>query len=231
MGIDITNVSYLSFRMAPFIIVCFFILQSLLNWDLKGIIYLAGLLFSSVIIVALNSLMKQMFPKLDGESIPNEKCSIISLGEGGSVLSTIPLSLAVYSYTFFYMLIFIFNLGNRTDNKGILGKTKLSAPDLNVAFKQNIPTLVIFPLLCILEIIWIMLNSCVHQPLYFITCSIVVSGICGTLWAIIITSLNLPDLMYLSKSGVEVCSRPSKTYFSCKPQIGSKKTTSTGSTS
>ena len=36
MGIDITNVSYLSFRMAPFIIVCFFILQSLLNWDLKG---------------------------------------------------------------------------------------------------------------------------------------------------------------------------------------------------
>ena len=51
MGIDITNVSYLAFRMAPFIIVCYFILQSLLNWDLKGIIYLAGLLFCSVAIV------------------------------------------------------------------------------------------------------------------------------------------------------------------------------------
>jgi hypothetical protein len=204
--------------MAPFIIVCFFILQSLLNWDLKGIIYLAGLLFTSVIIVALNSLMKKNFSSTDSENIPNEKCSIITLGEGGNVLSAIPLSIAVYSYTFFYMLIFIFNLGNRTDNKGILGKTKLSAPDLDVAFKQNIPTLVIFPLLCILEIVWILMNSCVNQPLYFITCSVVVAGICGTLWAIIITSLNQPDLMYLSKSGVEVCSRPSKTYFSCKPQ-------------
>jgi hypothetical protein len=217
--------------MAPFIIVCFFILQSLLNWDLKGIIYLAGLLFTSVIILALNPLMKKFFPNEYEEDIPNEKCNIISLGDGGNILSAIPLSIAIYSYTFFYMLIFIFNLGNRTNNKGILGNTKLSAPDLSVAFKQNIPTLVLFPLLCILEIFWIMTNNCVYQPLYYITCSVIIAGGCGTLWAIIITSLNLPDLMYLSKSGVEVCSRPSKTYFSCKPQIGSKKATSTGSAS
>ena len=38
---------------------------------------------------------------------PNPKCSIISLGDNGNVLSDIPLSIAVYSYTFFYMLIFI----------------------------------------------------------------------------------------------------------------------------
>jgi hypothetical protein len=46
-----------------------------------------------------------------------------------------------------------------------------------------------------------------------------------------VTSIKNPDLMYLSKSGVEVCSRPSKTYFSCTPQPGSKTKTSTGTAS
>ena len=231
MAIDITNVSYLSFRMAPFIIVCFFILQSLLNWDLKGIIYLAGLLFCSVAIVMLNGPINYYFPPDNNMDQSNAKCNIISLGENGQLLSVIPLSVAVYSYTFFYMLIFIFNLGNRSDNKGILGDKKLSTSDLNAAFQQNIPTLIIFPLLCILETFWIVINNCVKQPLYFITCSIVVGAIFGVIWGILITSLRNPNLMYLSKNGVEVCSRPSKTYFSCKPQIGSKTKTSTGTSS
>ena len=222
MGIDITNVSYLSFRMAPFIIVSYFILQSLLNWDLKGIIYLAGLLFCSLAIVLLNGPMKFFFPEPANRDLPDGRCSIISLGDGGNLLSSIPLSVAVYSYTFFYMLIFIFNLGNKSDNKGVLGSSSLSGSDLNAAFQQNIPTLVVFPLLCILEVSWILKNKCVYEPMFFITCSIVVGSVFGVLWGILITSLKNPDLMYLSKSGVEVCSRPSKTYFSCRPQIGSK---------
>ena len=222
MGIDITNVSYLSFRMAPFIIVCYFILQSLLNWDLKGIIYLAGLLFCSVAIVLLNGPMKYFFPEPHDKNLPDAKCSIISLGDGGNLLSSIPLSIAVYSYTFFYMLIFIFNLGNKSDNKGILSNASFSGADLNTAFQQNIPTLILFPLLCILEICWIMINNCVYEPWFYITCSIAVGCVFGVLWGVLITSLNNPNLMYLSKSGVEVCSRPSKTYFSCRPQIGSK---------
>ena len=220
MGIDITNVSYLAFRMAPFIVVCYFILQSLLNWDLKGIIYLAGLLFCSVAIVLLNGPMKLLFPP-EIEHIANAKCSIISLGNDGNLLSAIPLSVAVYSYTFFYMLIFIFNLGAANTN----------SLSLNAAFQQNIPTLVLFPLLCILEILWIVSNNCVYLPVFFITCSLLVGAIFGVIWAVIITSLKNPNLMYISKSGVEVCSRPSKTYFSCKPQIGSKAKKSTGATS
>ena len=220
MGIDITNVSYLAFRMAPFIVVCYFILQSLLNWDLKGIIYLAGLLFCSVAIVLLNGPMKLLFPP-EIEHIANAKCSIISLGNDGNLLSAIPLSVAVYSYTFFYMLIFIFNLGAANTN----------SLSLNAAFQQNIPTLVLFPLLCILEILWIVSNNCVYLPVFFITCSLLVGAIFGVIWAVIITSLKNPNLMYISKIGVEVCSRPSKTYFSCKPQIGSKAKKSTGATS
>jgi len=236
---DITNVSYLIFRMAPFIIVCFFILQSLLNWDLKGIIYLAGLMFSTVAICLLSGPMDSLFlnkstsTKIDdvtSGSVKNlsfseklsAKCKIITLGSNGGLLSNIPLSIGVYSYTFFYMLIFILNLGNRTDNKGVLGAS-WSKVDLNSALQQNIPTLILFPLLCGLEIFWITLNNCSPEPLLYITCALIVGAFFGTLWAVMITSLKNNDLMYLSKSGVEVCSRPSKTYFSCKKQPGSAK--------
>jgi hypothetical protein len=207
---DITNVSYLAFRMAPFIIVSFFVLQSLLNWNLKGIIYLAGLLFCTAAIYLVDGSI--------GNAVRQEvdsKCSIISLGANGDLLFKTPLSLAVYCYTFFYLLIFIFNLGNRKDNKGMLGKT--NSTDLNTAFQQNIPTMIIFPLLIILEIWWLTLNKCIQDPPHiFIITSIAIGSVIGVLWGIMITSLKNPNLMYLSKDGVEVCSRPSKTYFSCK---------------
>jgi hypothetical protein len=229
MGIDIRNISYLAFRLAPFIIVCFFILQSLLNWDLKGLIYLAGLLFTSVIVILLKGPMDSMFPEDKiNDPEPDQKCKTITLGDGGNILSSIPLGISTYSYTFFYMFIFIFNLGNGS-SKGILGG-KLSSADLNAAFRQNIPTMIIFPLLIILEVAWQMIYKCTRQPVFFITAAIIIGGIVGVLWAITITSLNNNDLMYLSKSGVETCSRPSTTYFSCKKASGSV-TTSTGSAS
>ena len=217
MGIDITNVSYLSFRMAPFIIVCYFILQSLLNWDLKGIIYLAGLLFCSVFVVMLNEPMKHFFPAEETDNIfRNPKCSVISLGEGGNLLSNIPLSIAVYSYTFFYLFIFILNLGNSDDDKGVLGEKGLSGRELSTAFRQNIPIMIIFPVLMILESLWIVNNNCVRKPLFFILASMIVGGVVGVLWALVITSIKNNQLMYLSNAGVEVCSRPSQTYFRCK---------------
>lgn len=215
MAIDITNVSYLSFRMAPFIIVCYFILQSLLNWDLKGIIYLAGLMFCSVAVVMLNGPIKHLFPReISDTMIPNPKCSVISLGDNGTILSTIPLSIAVYSYTFFYLFIFILNLGNSKDDKGILGD--LNSKNLSTAFRHNIPIMIIFPLLLLFESIWIVNNNCVWKPLFYILTSTIIGAVCGVLWAILITSLKNNNLMYLSNAGVEVCSRPSQTYFSCK---------------
>ena len=44
MEVNILSISYLFFRLAPFIIVCFFTLNSIFNQDLRGIIYLCGLL-------------------------------------------------------------------------------------------------------------------------------------------------------------------------------------------
>ena len=49
------SLSYLFARLAPFIIICYFALQSLFNWDFKGIFYLAGVLFTVFLnIICLN---------------------------------------------------------------------------------------------------------------------------------------------------------------------------------
>ena len=202
MSIDISNVSYLCFRLAPFIIVCYFVLQSILNWDLKGLIYLVGLLFSSVLLIMLNGPMKYLFQSNFETSIANPKCIAISIGENGNMLSNIPLSISVYSYTFFYLLTFIISLG----------------AEINTSLQQNIPLLILFPSLILLEYFWLSINNCVIQPYFYITCSIVVSSLIGVCWSMIIISVKNNDLMYTSKNGIESCSRPSKTLFKCKPR-------------
>ena len=44
MDINLVSIVYLFFRLAPFIIVCFFTLNSIINQDLRGLMYLCGLL-------------------------------------------------------------------------------------------------------------------------------------------------------------------------------------------
>lgn len=44
MEVNLLSISYLFFRLAPFIIVCFFVLNSVFNQDLRGLIYLCGLM-------------------------------------------------------------------------------------------------------------------------------------------------------------------------------------------
>ena len=44
MDFNLINILYMFFRLAPFIIVSYFTLQSIFNQDLKGVIYLIGLL-------------------------------------------------------------------------------------------------------------------------------------------------------------------------------------------
>lgn len=196
------NIFYLGFRLSPFIIVSFFVLQSILNWDLKGLIYLVGLVVCTIVIILLNSPMHFLFHVDNNIQKPiNVKCTTITLGDGEhSTISDIPLSISVFSYTFAYLLTFIIYLGGMS------------------SLQQNIPMLILFPLLFCSECFWLCIHNCIIQPYFFITCSMIVSSIIGIGWAMIIISTKNNDLMYASKNGNDVCSRPSKTMFKCKPK-------------
>ena len=96
-GLNLITLSYLFFRLAPFIIVCYFSLSSVFNQDIKGLIYLAGLMLTCVFSIALGSILSE---------IPDNReavCNMITIGNNGS-FSKIPLGIVMLSYTLFYLV-------------------------------------------------------------------------------------------------------------------------------
>ncbi len=222
--IDLTNIFYIAFRLAPFILVCFFVLESILNWDLKGIIYLFGLLVTTSIVVMSNAGIHRM----RGEDDPTDKasddmvnnivkCNTFAIGPNGDKLSKyLPLSTAVFSYTFFYLLIFIIGLASDKPKGMTASGVNYKLSKLNSAMQQNAPTMIIFPLLIIIDLIWNMMSGC--AKIQYIVATIVISGIMGIIWGLIISSTGNAQLQYINRSDLGVCSRPSKTLYRCKPK-------------
>lgn len=203
---NLFNVIYLAFRLAPIIVVCFFLLQSLFNYDLRGVIYLVGLLI--VCIVA----------SITGEIIGSGTGTQFSIGQSyrcntmylGSIpitsnviepLSKLPLNVVVYSYTLAYMI------------------TSFTAPPVSyknalASLQQNIPMMVIFGVLTIFEMIWLSSHNC--NRFMFITIALALGVIGGVIWGYIIRSTNNASLQYMNIGNVQACSRPSKTIYRCR---------------
>lgn len=233
MGLNITEFPYLIFRLAPIIIVSFFILQSILMWDLRGILYLCGLILTCTIAIFMSNALGIFFTnssEINSElSEQNYKCKTITLGENGEYYSKIPLNLVVYSFTFFYLLIFILNLANpKSSTIGILNTKDYTQKQTNQVLLQNIPVLVLFPLLVIIEVVWLSINKCVdgvnnaNYNIYLFThllAGIIIGGAGGVAWAVMITSIGVPSLQYITSGNNNTCSRPSRTTFRCRPNM------------
>lgn len=204
MEANLFNLIYLFFRLSPFIIACFFSLISLFNSDLKGFIYLVGLVFTTAVawitgrgIISGLELDKD-FPsgienpdiKVDANGVPNV-CNFLSLG-GFHNFSKVPLSIVVLSYTFFYLVYTI-----ATYNMALF----------------NIPTLILFPLLILGDIGWNYTNNCF--PIASCLLSLVVGAGLGVLWSYIVQKY-MPDMQYLIiGSNRQICMKPSKQQFIC----------------
>ena len=87
------SLTYLFSRLAPFIIICYFALQSLFNWDFKGIFYLAGVLFT----VFLNIITINMLPPSGGGL---EKPAVCTAIEG---MPNSPIGQSILGFTFTYL--------------------------------------------------------------------------------------------------------------------------------
>ena len=195
MDLNIINIMYMFFRLAPFIIVSYFTLQSLFNQDLKGVIYLIGLIVASVITVVLGGVLKKFSPPkgLMPTDYSRIRCTQLTLGNTQPV-SILPLSQTVFGYTLAYLTYFI---------------------SINNLQTQNIATFIMFPLVIISDMIWSTSNMC-SNPKYLLI-SLIIGAIIGTLWAMIIESTNMPNLAYMSGiANKDVCSKPSKSLYKCR---------------
>ena len=196
---NIVSLIYLFFRLAPFIIVSYFSLQSIFNQDLKGVIYIVGLLLASVSTILVGNVLPK--PVVPVET--NLKCNMLTLSESGPI-SKLPLSQTVFGYTLAYLSYFI---------------------GVNNLQTQNIATFIIFPVIVIADFIWSTTNGCA-SPEMLIT-ALIIGGLIGVLWAMIIDSTNMANLAYFSGiNNKDVCSQPSRSMYKCRPV---KKTPNTSS--
>jgi hypothetical protein len=195
MDLNIINILYMFFRLAPFIIVSYFTLQSLFNQDLKGVIYLIGLIVASFVTIVLGGILKKFSPPkgLMPTDYSRIRCTQLTLGNTQPI-SILPLSQTVFGYTLSYLTYFI---------------------TVNNLQTQNIATFIIFPLVIVADIMWSTSNLC-SSPKYLLI-SLIIGAIIGTLWAMIIESTNMPNLAYMSGiANKDVCSKPSKSLYKCR---------------
>jgi len=214
MKLNLLNIAYLFFRLAPFIIVCFFVMDSLINNSLRGIIYLAGLLIGCFVVTLLSNSFPNILPsyantniKPDGIiPIQNYDCNVLTLGENGPI-SKLPLSQTVFAYTLSYLLVLISDVD--TDNTGIMLK--------------NIPTILLFIILILADFAWSTINKCTPSLLYPLLAG-GIGAMFGVGWASVLTAYKLTDFYYISGTSTrEVCSAPTQKSFKCwKSSSGNK---------
>lgn len=195
MDLNVFSLLYLFFRLAPFIIVSFFALSSFFNQDVKGLIYLVGLLLACFIAIIVGNMVPDYtYPTdVEGKAIPvNPVCNIITLGKMGT-FSRLPLSTVVLTYTLIYLVY-------------VIAKYKIEM--------YNLPTLILFPILIVADIIWNLSQNCF--ALFAIITAVVIGGGIGAMWAAAVDSINKPNLFFLTVgSDKTVCHRPSKQLFKC----------------
>lgn len=202
MELNLINILYMFFRLAPFIIVSYFTLQSIFNQDLKGVMYLIGLLIASFITVLIANILpvSEVQPGEAQSEYSQAKCSQLTLGSNGPI-SKLPLSQTVFGYTLAYLSYFI---------------------GVNNLQNQNIATFIIFPLVIIADMFWSSTNRC-SIPKYLLT-ALIIGGLLGALWAIMVDAMNVPGLAYFSGiANNEVCSQPSKSLYRCRAVNNAKK--------
>jgi hypothetical protein len=79
---------------------------------------------------------------------------------------------------------------------------------------QNVPTLILFPVLIIAEAFWNRKYQCFTMIQIIVALGI--GSLCGFIWAQIIRSTGAVQLQYFNGiNNGEVCSRPSKQKFKC----------------
>ena len=190
MQVDFLKFIYLFFRMSPFIVVTFFTLQSIFNKDLKGIIYICGLLISCIIATSIGSSLGVVID----ETKINTECTITYLGINSEALSKVlPLSVVVLGFTFWYITFIIIE---------------------NNLASNNVSFFIVFILLILGDVYWQNSNGC--SDIKYIFGAHIISLICGIIWFYLIKSTGYIDLqLFNGISSAEVCSRPQRNKYKC----------------
>jgi len=194
MKFNLINLLYLFIRLAPIIVISFFSLQFVFNQDLVAIIYLIGLIITCLVNLSVGNIF---FPWLSRNrpktNIKRENlvCNTLSLNIKEGPLSNMPLSQTVLGFSLFFFVYILFknNSPDQKMNKDGTPYRDPAYPNSNVyestnrIYSNNIPLLVILPILIFGDLLWNISNGCADY--FFLMISLILGSSMGLLWAFI----------------------------------------------
>jgi hypothetical protein len=187
MNLDIKNLTGILYFLAPFIIVCYFLFFSIINVDLRGIIYLIGLFTGTILTVFIcNGLVGQN--RLDSQS---NLCNIVSINNIVGI-SNVPISLTIYCFTAAYII--------------------YTAVKYSYVY-QIFGAIMFFGILILGDMYWLFSNNCFRTE--NILSAFVVSSIVGVSWGYLIDKFPNKSLQYFAGNDT-ACTVPKRRTFKCK---------------
>jgi hypothetical protein len=230
MNLSIATLAYLFLQLSPFIIVSYFSLSSVFNRDIKGIIFLFGLIFNLTLFYGIMSLIKPFWTDLKIEGVfqlfdTNLPCA--SFDSGFNKILEMPVNTSILSFTFWYIMFTLIEL----DMKEIGVKHGMDPDMANRKWRANFPTPFIhnnwpvISMLIILLVANIGFNFVIDPTQDKTACftlfqhivTLAISGCLGIAWSAFIRSTKTPELQYFSKyKNNENCKKASSKEFKCK---------------
>lgn len=193
---NLQNLTYFIGRLAPMVMVFFFVFASIINMDWKGFVYLSGVVFSCFFTMLMSRSFDTFFDTLN---VPNPTCKLTQEG-----FSKFPLSSVILGFTTMYLILpMVKTYGKVTNPLLIICLLVFSAVDIMFLVNNNCSRfgLIIGPFLNLLLPIVI---------------SYGIGAAIASVYVIVLSSTDNGNLLYFGKGGDDpLCKRKDKK-FSCK---------------
>ena len=224
MELSLSTLAYLFLQLSPFVIVSYFGLSSIFNGDLKGIIYLFGLLISLTLLFIITKVIQPLRPYVS-YLFQSYNCTMFTLG--GNLLEFIPLSTAIISFTFWYLMFTLIEHdmkeigvkhGDKPEKAHKIWKNAFPTPYIN----ENWATITFFVLLLVGNLVFnnvdvpnFGIGQCYNSGQHAI--ALAIAGCLGILWSVIVRNMKTPAFQYFSRyKNNEQCKKASNKQFRCK---------------
>ena len=189
MRLSLNNILKFTGYITPFLLTFYLVMTSIINTDIKAIIYLAGVLIT----LFLN---KNIFMNLfKSPALPDASpsCTLFSSGPEVIQYNSPAFNSVFMGFTMIYLILPMINLDT-----------------------PNIPVILFLLLLFFLDSITKLTDKC--TTISGVVLGVLIGGLFGALWFTLLDSLGYKELLYFSEttSRGAVCSRPSKQKFKCK---------------
>jgi hypothetical protein len=187
--LTLTNIFQFIAALAPLILGFFMIMISVFNQDIKGIIYLAGILISTVINFMALHMIKHKRDDIEGSS---EVCDLIHLPFNLSDYNIPSLNSVLLTFTFVYLIM-----------------------PMVASNQMNYALIIFLSGMIVVDAISKIMNKCTNIGGVLIGC--LLGGIMGAIWYIIFKAAGLNSLLYFNTGDNDklYCSRPKNQTFKC----------------